>query len=60
MFFGDFAAGNEFGGALIYTCCLPCNRRDALVSERIATRKIPGTRRPEWVGQREVKVVSQA
>jgi hypothetical protein len=30
------------------------------ICKRIPARKIPGTRRPEWVGTREVKVVSQA
>jgi hypothetical protein len=35
--------GMKFGGRLIYTCCLPCKRRDAQL--RIPARKIPGTRR---------------
>jgi hypothetical protein len=60
LFCGDFGRRHEFLGALIYTCCLPCNRRDALFFGRIATRKIPGTRQSEEAGTREVKVVSQA
>jgi hypothetical protein len=60
LFCGDFDGGKNFRRALIYTCCLPCKRRDALLLERISTRKIPGTRQPEEAGTREVKVVSQA